>query len=100
MKITAPLLGIGYLGLLPCSLHAQEKFTGKGIDPATVAAFNKAGWRYGGWTKNPRDGGVVFRNYSRNGHPGFSLPPDVRYGVKNKPPEVASPFGLRFKDID
>jgi hypothetical protein len=73
MKSTGLLTGIGVLILLAGSLAAQEKNAGKGIDGATVTAFWKAGWEYGGWTKNPRDGGYVFRvgdSYAKKGYAG------------------------------
>jgi hypothetical protein len=101
MKITVLLLGVGVLVLLACSVDAQEKNAGKGIDLATVTAFRKAGWAYGGWVRN-NEGVLVFRVgnlAARHGFPGFLLTTS-RYDARNKPPEVGVPFGLLLNNLD
>jgi hypothetical protein len=69
----------------------EKKPAGNGIDPATVAAYEKLGAMYGGWMK--RDIGSTFvpaREYAEKGVPGFSL----RTFPMAKLPDVAVPFGL------
>src|SRR5262249_18229127 len=89
MKNTALLLGIVGLVVLAHSMDAQDKDSGKAIDPATIAAFKKAGWTYGGW----KDVGGLLYFYSGNrtdtqATRGFLLQ-GLRYDARNKPPEVA-----------
>src|SRR5690349_2837153 len=69
----------------------DKKSAGKGIDPATVAAYEKLGAVYGGW----RDGKIVFERgpaAAAAGLPGFRFPADF----KGKLPKVNVPFALEF----
>ena len=44
---------VALAALVAAPAHGQEKkAVGKGIDPATVAAYEKLGAIYGGWEKN------------------------------------------------
>jgi hypothetical protein len=66
----------------------------KGIDAATVAAYEKEGARYGGWVKHER--GTFFhpgRDAAEKGLPGFTFDGGFPY---SKLPDVAVPFGLKM----
>src|SRR5258708_4870904 len=83
-----------FLVLSGAVVQAQEKrATGKGIDAATVAAYEKLGAEYGGWVKE--DAFFSFkpgRKRAEDGLPGFRI-----YGplpITGTLPEVAVPFGL------
>ncbi len=68
----------------------------KGIDPVTVAAYERLGATYGGWAKgDPSFGFQAGRRFAEEGLPGF------RFAVypKEKPPNVVVPFGLDIYDV-
>src|SRR5947209_8175992 len=77
---------------------AQEKqAVGKGIDAATVAAYEKLGATYGGWEKH-KFGFVVFKPgqvATVEGLPGFRF----TSRPKAKLPAISVPFGLAFRSI-
>ena len=77
--------------------HGQEtKPAGKGIDPATVAAYEKIGGHYGGWQQDTGHF-TIGAEHAANGLPGFSFViafsnHDLPTGAKL--PDAAVPFGL------
>src|SRR5580765_529639 len=84
-----PLLIAFLLAFVGASFaHGQA---GKGIDAATVAAYEKIGAEYGGWVKSEQ--GPVFqpgRAKAESGLPGFRF----RTFPKETMPPVTVPFGL------
>jgi internalin A len=69
-----------------------KKSPAKGIDAATVAAYEKLGAVYGGWTKSNL-GFQIGQKHAEEGLPGFAF---FETFPKVKLPEVAVPFGLEL----
>src|SRR5262249_4033024 len=85
-----------WLALLSAGVQGQEKKPeGKGIDAATVAAYEKLGAKYGGWGKAD-DTFQPGQKYAESGLPGFEL----RTFPEGKLPDVAVPFGLMLMESD
>src|SRR5579862_8275367 len=80
----------GSLALLALSAAPAPQ---KGIDPATVAAYEEIGGIYGGFSATPDDFGSYFhagRDYAENGLPGFRFLAFPATAL----PKVGVPFGL------
>src|SRR5262245_20878550 len=77
--------------MAPPLLGKEKKPVAKGIEVATVAAYEKLGFHYGGWVDD--EWGLTFRRgaeHAERGIPGFSLS-----NWRMTPlPEVAGPFGF------
>src|SRR5437762_597432 len=85
---------VALLGLSAAGMQAQEKkAAAKGIDRATVAAYEKLGAVYGGWVIRDDEWGFLKGEKSAEaGLPGFAF----SAFPKSELPEVAVPFGLRL----
>jgi Leucine-rich repeat (LRR) protein len=87
-------LGLAFLTLSAVPVHGQEKQpVGKGIDGATVAAYEKLGAVYGSMIERYPDF-EAGRARAENGLPAFRF----KTFPKAKLPEVAVPFGLDLQD--
>src|ERR1017187_1790275 len=90
MKAFAPCVVLLALSA-PSALGKEKQPAGKGIDAATVAAYEKLGAEYGGWVKT--EYGFRFqagRDHAEKGLPGFRFVNVFPMEL----PEVAVPFGL------
>src|SRR5262249_50778538 len=75
----------------------EKKRAGKGIKPATVAAYERLGATYGGWVKNT-SGRLIFwpgKEAAEKELPGFLFEREPRASL----PSVAGPFALTFEKV-
>jgi hypothetical protein len=100
MKTVRLLLCCAWVGVclaVPAVPAEDKKPEGKGIDPATVAAYEKLGAAYGGWVRD-HDGFRQFekgRQAAEKGLPGFLFTKEPKAAL----PVVSVPFGLEFCEM-